>query len=221
MRKMLNFVLLDTFSIRGVFGLKLLAVFAILSITGYTSMGVGGIAFGGIFILSVICTQPFTAGIDGLDRFYTTLSLSRKDVVFGRYFFVLLVIIFVTLLYFAIGIVIPLIMGSGLTFEHLPMMFGVYVVPIFIFSILLPILFKLGFKQARPIVQFLPILIVLAIALLDNTIYNGIEYNIFGLINYFDTLPNIVLPLILIFICIAIFAASLKISLFFYSKREF
>jgi len=221
MKTMLNFLFIDAMSLKAAFGWRMLIVFAVLSITGYTSMGVGGIFYGAVFVISVICIQPFTEGADGLDRFYSTLFLSRKDVVVGRYFFVLVVMALVTMFYFAMGTVLPLVLGTGLTFEHLPMMFGVYLVANLIMSVLLPILFKMGFKKARPLAQLLPLLTILVVALLNISTNEGIESNISEFLGRFDALPNFALPLILTFVCLAIFAASLALSIKFYAKREF
>ncbi|MCL2574985.1 MAG: ABC-2 transporter permease [Defluviitaleaceae bacterium] len=221
MKKTLNFMLLDMQSIKGAFGLKMFIAFAVLTVTGYTSMGVGGIFFGGVFIITQFCTQPFSDGADGLDRFYITLSLSRKQVVFGRYLFVLSFMALATLLYLVVGVVLPLILGSGVTFEHLPMMFVIYFISNFTLSVSLPVLFNLGFKKARPIAQLFPLLTVLAIALFNVGSENGVESNVAGILNYFNTLPSGVLVLFAVLICFIIFTVSLFVSLKLYAKREF
>ena len=220
MKKIINFMLLDALSLKGGFGVKMLVVFVALSVAGYASMGIGGIFFGGVFIMSQFCINPFAQGMDGLDRFYATLSLSRKEVVIGRYFFILVIMFLVTLFYLVVGVILPLILGLGITFEHLPMMLGVYLISNFIISIFLPIFFMSGYKKARPILYLAP-LTVLVIALLDNQINNGIEHSITQFLNDFNTLPSIALTLIAIFVCIIIFAVSLAVSLRLYVKREF
>ena len=200
MKRILNFVLLDVLSVRSGFGFKMLIFFAVLSVVGYVDMGVEGIAFGAVFIIYNICIQPFAAGTNGLDRFYSTLLLSRKSVVIGRYFFVFLTMASIALLYFTIGLIFSIVTNNAITLNHLPVILGVYFVSNLLISISLPLVFKLGYKKAKPLTHFLPLLTIMLILLINNQSTNGIEHIIMQALSRFDGLPSGMLILILFFL---------------------
>ena len=217
MKKIFNFVLMDFVSIKSAFKFRLLVIFVAMSVVGFLSFGTSGISLGGFLILSLLGTHTFSEGQNGLDRFYISLHISRKDVVFGRYVFVFALMVLATFLYLGAGVLLPLALGYELTFQYLPMMFGVFLMSNAIFSISLPLFFKWGYKKARPVVQFLPLVLAMGLAFLLGNFDAEAEADIAYVVSNFAAPSSIG---IVIATSIAIFAVSLMVSLKIYEKRE-
>ncbi|MCL2854042.1 MAG: ABC-2 transporter permease [Defluviitaleaceae bacterium] len=217
MGKVLSFAALDILSLKNGFGIKALVIFATISVGGWFIMGLDGISFGGTFIIPLIATQAFTAGNNGLDRFYVTLSLSRKDVLLGRYTFVSIAMLTIIAFYFAVGGFLMLFTDRVTGLSHLPMLVSVYFLANLITSITLPFLFGLGFKRARPITHFLPLKTILLIMLIERQLANGLVYSV---VQILGSVSGGLVALIVIVTSLMIFGASMLISMALYKKRE-
>ena len=217
MNSLINFIVLDVHSLKNGFGIRMLVAFIVVSVGGFFIMGLDGISLGGAFIIPAIATQTFMVGGDGLDRFYVTLSLSRKDVVVGRYAFVFVATLGIIAAYFFIGVALSFFTDQVTSFSHLPALVSVYFLSSLISSVLLVFLFKLGFKKARPITHFLPILMMLAIMLIERQLGDGLVYNVEQVL---EPVSGASVTLATIGASLLIFAASMCISLHLYKKRD-
>lgn len=217
MIKFFNFVSMDLASSKGGFGLRMIAIFLTFSAAGFLVMGLDGISLGAAFILPAMVTQAFAAGTNGLDRFYSFLSLSRKEVVLGRFFSTLVLFLVAFLFYFLLGLSISWVLLGGLVFNHLLMIFFSYALSNLFISIMLPFLFAMDFKKARPVTHSMPLLTMMALAILERQFPGGIENT---LANVLHNVPNAIIMLGVVALSLLIFAISMLVSIKLYRKRS-
>jgi len=112
--------------------------------------------------MSLLAANPFAADERGrLDTLYSTLPVSRRSVVVGRYLALLAVYAVVAVLATVVAIVVPLVRGEEVDYSVL---LPVNLVSLVIFSVALavqlPFFFSLGFTRARPM-MYLPVAVLI------------------------------------------------------------
>lgn len=215
MSGILKFARLDFITFKNSVGLEKIIILLLVLAAIYFFAGFIFVAGMLPLLLSTLTTQNFAAGDDGLDLFYTSLQLKRKSVVFGRYAFIGTINLIVLLLLF----ILAFLEDSYLE----PMLFLVQISSIIFLTTLIdfinaPILFKLGFKKGRIVVQSLPIVLMLGTFVYLHFSGIGMNINPDDLMNYIQV-PELN-PLIMLGVWITLLAISVLLSLKFYLKRE-
>jgi len=225
-----RFFLLDCITIKPFLKPRNLIIILLLAIIGNVLMGGLGI----VFILPVIINISaylFSAGKDGLDCLYATLSIKRMHVVIGRYLSSMFLTIIFLLAYFILGYAISFILGHEFSLvSFFSIILTVFFIATFFNFINLPALFKLGFKKSKLFVGIFPTVIILGILLMLH-IY-GIDMNYLatpgytidlGQILLFDGFSESRLAIILGAIVFWLLASlsSLLISIKLYNRRSF
>jgi len=224
MNKALSFVRLDFITIKSYLTWKNLLIFGGLAVFMVETTGKGYTAIGILMMLgSLYASYPFAVGEkSNIDALYTTLSIKRSTVVLGRYLFSLVLSV-------CAGAVAYIFAFAALTFlqkEFNATESLMVVVVMFLFvsifqAIQLSIFFKFGYTKAR-LMAYLPLF---AISLLAVVVvqFMGDAVAITQIAKFGEWVAAN--PLIFAGICaiawLAIMAASYKISLSFYRKRDF
>jgi len=164
MRKTLNFILLDLISIKSEIKILLLIPIVLLTILGYRAMGASGIALGFVPFVNTFVAFPFAAGNNGLDTLYSSLSISRYRVVVNRYLFTIVFALAIAILFLIIGITAASVMGDEVNILMFVMVISsVFVMATFMSAVNLPILFRMGFKKAKPFATIFPMFITMGL----------------------------------------------------------
>ena len=232
MGKMGRFLKLDYEAMKGdLSGRKQLLVFGLLAVAIYFVQGSLGLGMVFIPLASTLVFSPFAAGKDGLDPLYIVLSISRRTVVAGRYISVLLATLISSLALFAIGSTASLIRSDDLSIPSL----GLMAIVLFFYNattygLMLPALFKLGFKKARFFTVLVPLAGLFLLLFLSHANYatEG-EHNEIETLNYFTEnlfqgglATSDVVGFLLVFGGWLLFMlASFVLALKFYKKRQF
>jgi len=230
MSDLIKFVRLDFLSIKPDLQLKEIAIYAVMGGVGYIILGIFGIAIGLMPLVTNLAIYPFSAGNNGLDIFYKSLSISRKTIVLGRYLFGVVLALFCIFAMLVIGIVGSVIFQNGTQIDGFAVMLAAlfFVITTMNF-ITLPILFKVGFKKSRMLVMLLPLGIIVAITsafhlldvdyrqFFDNAILEISQNMAVG--GFFTNILTEVL--IMFFVWLAVLLVSAFASLKLYEKREF
>lgn len=156
-----------------------------------------------------------------------SLPLRRRDIVFAKYLSFFPYAILGILSYLFTQAVVS-VTGIPITLEKLSLegIIGVLVAVIGMISIYFPIYFKLGYQRSNIIATFLFLGIFFsAIALIGHGlrgVYNPVTHNILnGAANWLQTQADWQIASYLIALMLIIMAASFRLSLRFYAKREF
>ena len=136
----------------------LLLVVVAAVVTPWPAFAIGTAAIA----MSLLAANPFAADERGrLDTLYSTLPVSRRGVVVGRYLALLAVYVLVAALATVVAIVVPLVRGGEIAFELLaPVNVASFVVFCVAVAVQLPFFFGLGFTRARPM-MYLPIAVLI------------------------------------------------------------
>lgn len=223
MTKLKAFVRLDFMTVKPYFTMKTMLIYAVVAlfltaVSENISSGMGvGMMLGTMFM-----GYPFALGEkSNMDALYATLSVSRKNVVLGRYVFALLLNVCTILFSFGLGMagllatkVFGLTIGVGGTFAVVIALSSLFII---IQSIQLPLYFKLGYSKAKflSIIPFAALMIsYLSILTLQN-ISSGLSSFLTSVMD-----SGMAIPLLFVLLLLIIFV-SYRISLVFYEKREF
>lgn len=175
-----------------------------------------------MMFLMVIMSYPFSIGDkNGLDTLYGTLPLNKKNIVAGRYLFVLMleiIFVFLALLCsFALSVVCNL---EFILSQELLVLCLCSVVFSIVVAIQYPIYFKLGYNKAK-FIALIPLLAVFLIVIQLPMLVKLFNLN-FSLEVLFANIAEKPLLMCLIFVATGLFvlAISCKISQKFYIKRD-
>jgi len=198
----------------------------LIAIMGYISLGIGGITMGLLPLVTLLATYPFAAGNNGLDYLYATLGLTRRFVVTGRYFFALFMGILVMVIFFIIGMATATILGDAINVVDLvKILLMTFLITLLTIALNLPLLFKMGFKNAKSFATMFPLVLILVLMFAMHIFGDGLPNFIENLSQDIGgfAISNAVNPIIIavIIIWILLMACSYKLSLFFYSRRDF
>lgn len=180
----------------------------------------------GLMLAVMFLSHPFAIGEkNNLDALYTTLSLDRKTVVAGRYFFLLVLNMCAFLAVFALTAITMFVKGEAPLGEILSEMLAVATVVVamsFVVQALqLPLYFKLGYEKGK-IVSLIPLFVMfgalIGFNLLTTYFESDFTQHITQLVQLMNTPVFIVLAGLSV---IAVVFVSYKLSVAFYKKREF
>ncbi|MCL2164526.1 MAG: ABC-2 transporter permease [Oscillospiraceae bacterium] len=224
MNKTLSFVRLDFITVKPYLTLKNLIIFVgaavFMILTNYGASSSIGIL---MVLAALYASYPFALGEkSNIDVLYATLSIKRKIVVLGRYLFALTLDISSGLFAYIISFVLLTALQRNFnSIETLVTVFVLFLLFSIIQAIQLPIYFKLGYMKAK-LLAYLPFFALpLVIMLFSNFSkdFFAIEW-VVGLLEWFAA--NLaVTALVGVVVWLVIMALSYRVSLSFYSKRDF
>lgn len=175
---------LDFLTIRQYLTYKQLGLYAVIIVILSFAMGSTTACIGILMIYGLFYTAyPFAIGEKTrADLFYASLPLERRNLVFGRYLFVLSINLFTAALNLVLCFIISLFQGEFSLGETLSAIGGCFYLFTLVEAFQFPFYFKLGYTKAK-LFAFLPLMMapVLVIALFklfpqpifaDITIYN-------------------------------------------------
>jgi len=233
MNKIFRFLRLELLAVKPDLRLRNIIVVTVFMVVGYIVLGPSGIIMGLLPFTTSISTYAFSAGNDGLDELYVSLSISRRQIVFGRYAFILLVNICGVLVLLFIGLASSIVMGDETSFAGLSLLaIGFFLLCTFSDFLSAPILFKLGFKKARMFSSLLPMALFFAVLIIGHFMSGDITLdqemvttllNDFGyeLLNINTLIENIGSMLLMLASWFAVLVVSFLLSLKFYQTRDF
>ena len=224
MSKAISFVKLDFITVKPYMTLKNLAILVIaMAVMASTDGGTASTA-GFIMVLGALyVSYPFAvAEKNDLDALYCTLSLSRKQVVRGRYLFALAIDLLFALLAVILSAAVSLVMGVET--DILQLLIAVLVMLLIyglVQAIQLPIFFKMGYTKAKffsylPFVGW-PAAVMLFAAVADK---GDITAWLYSILRWIEANPAITVLLALALWAAAVFV-SFGLSLKFYRNRDF
>jgi len=225
MTKLVRFMIMDLVSMKSEIKPKNLISAGAIAILGYISMGASGITIGLLPLVTLLATYPFASGNNGLDHLYAALGITRKSVVAGRYMFALAVGVLVAIIFFVMGISAAAVMGDAISVS----VFAIVLIVAFtltsvVVAINLPILFKLGFRDAKSFTMLFPPLLMVGLLLAMRMVAGGSHYFMANLsydLSGFDFSANFVPIVVIAVVWVVLMACSFMLSLKFYSKRDF
>jgi len=224
MSRVLSFVRLDFITVKPYLTLKnlfiLLLVVTVLSINKTSSGFLIGMIMAFAFMYS---SYPFAVGEqNGIDQLYITLPMSKRNIVLGRYGFVLAIDVMsgaaAFVLLFASQNILQRAFSVQETLLTILVLFFVYT---FFQAIQLPVYFKLGYARAKFLV-YLPIAIIPLAAVAIGSRFSDayLELLAENVLAWFFDNPFFA-TVIVVIIWIAIMSVSYSISFNSYKKREF
>lgn len=218
MNKIMNMVHLDLISLKPNFKIGMVIFLLVLMIPAYLDMGSLGIALVVLMFSEMVgASDVFSAGRGGLDSLYASLFVERKTVVIARYLFSTLTSFVATVIAILIGLAVSLMSSNYFNMSEFLILCSANLLVMFVMSsINLPILFKLGFKNARTISMILPM---------------ALPFVAFMLVNVQDMEPEYLMAqvsenlqqeiILAILICVVVKVVSCLLSIKFYTEREF
>ena len=222
MSKIISFVKLDFMTIKAYLNAKQLSVLlTTVALVSFTEVNASGIIMTFAFMGSL---YPFIIGEkNNLDQLYCTLPMNKRNIVLGRYAFVLAFDVIALLVSTILSIALPIILQKPIHLqEQLLVNLILFLLVVFLQAIQLPIYFKLGYAKAKFMAN-LPFLLFLLAVILSSTFLGTLHPMVDLFINVFLWISmHQLLTFILVTIvwAVALFA-SYKISLRFYQKRGF
>ena len=224
MNKLLAFIRLDFITIKPYLTIKNLFILLLVIIALSINNTVGGILIGIVMMFALLyAAYPFAVGEkNGIDQLYSTLPVSRRSIVLGRYGFVvalvavggiascILLFIWQTVLQRAFNLQEALLTTLAL--------FAIYT---FFQAIQLPIYFKLGYAKAKflaylPFALFPLTTIAIGSRFTDADWIGLLETVVIWIVNH-----QLFAVVIGVVSWLAMMAISCLLSLRFYKKREF
>ena len=227
MNKLSAFVKLDFITIKPYFTAKYILVYvAVAVLTTTISKNTATGIFVGMMLGTMAASYPFSIGEkSNMDALYATLSLSRKNVVLGRYLFMLafnICTVIFSLATSSAGLFISKLANMQISaYEGFIVIMLILIVYCIVFqSIQLPIFFKLGYAKAK-FFRMLPAIIIMISFYALNMAYTSIGAA--GADNLFAAAAdNIgVISAVVALLMVLIVFVSIKLSFVFYNKREF
>lgn len=152
MHKALSFVKLDFITVKPYLTVKNLIIFSAVALMMIISSGTSATAIGMTMVFGALyVSYPFAVGEkNGIDSLYTTLSLARNTVVFGRYLFALIVDLCAGLVALLLSFAILMVMQKEFSLrESLIVTLVVFIIFSIIQALQLPLYFKLGYAKAK------------------------------------------------------------------------
>jgi hypothetical protein len=226
-KKSLLLVRLDLYTIKPYLTLKNLGIYiGVAFIVSYSSTGAGALIGMMMGFALMYTSYPFVVGEkSGMDILYAMLSVKRKSVVLGRYLFAFAFIVCVGV--FAVFFSYVLLTARQVSFNAVDS-FTTLLVLFLLFSVIsavqLPIFFRYGYTKAK-FLAYLPfVMLPLIITFSSDVIGSAANFAIVAqVIAFFQWLAANALRAALLAAAawLAIMAASYKISLAGYSKRDF
>jgi hypothetical protein len=219
MAKVGSFFNLDWRTVKPYLGVRLLVIeLGVFIWIGVMTKSATNILGAGCMLPYLVGSYPFAIGeASNLDALYATLGLKRRDVVTGRYAFVMGLDLVGMAIAFAISYLVATVLGWKIELTDMLIVTGIMFAGIVLIQALqMPLYFKVGYRKAS-IMAYLPLFIVIgtvvALAsfmpdfftqtLLDVVAHKGVA-----------AIVGVATFLVIVFV-------SYRVALMFYSKREF
>ena len=224
MSKVLSFVKLDFITVKPYLTVKNLLILLVVVVALSINNTAGGVLIGIIMAFALMYSSyPFAVGEKScIDQLYSTLPMNKRNIVLGRYGFVLALDVMsgvaAGLFLFAWQTALQRTFSWQETLLTILVLFVVYT---FFQAIQLPIYFKLGYAKAK-FLAYMPIAIFPLVAVAVGSRFSDVDW--VGLVEnallWFS--DNQLLAIAVSVIAwMAIMFISYRISLSFYKKREF
>lgn len=223
MKKITSFVKLDLLSIKPYITLKNLVIF--LGIALITSFGnetqTHSIALIMTFTM-LYATYPFAVGDqNGIDSLYTILGISKKEVIQGRYAFLLVMnvvgILFGIVAYFLLSLIFK-------TSIDLVQVLVISLISTLLLSInqfiLYPVFFKHGYIKSKSF-TFLPLMLIALVIVLGAQFFKGQSLAWMNQAFFFFERHQALTFFGVLTVWLAVLLISYKISCAYYVQREF
>ena len=219
MKKMLSFAILDYKTVKEYFSGKnlliLLAIGIFLGVSTDSSILIGLVVMYGI----MYSVYPFMISEQsGIDTLYSTLSIDRKTVVFGRYLFGLSLTYSMGIIATILNFILSVFLNRSFS---LSASLTVLAICLAVFGLLqafqVPIYFKLSYAKAK-FAAYLPLL---AFPLATYLTTFAISEEQMQTLTTFIANNSALLITLAIIIYIVIYAVSIVLSVQFYKKRDF
>ena len=224
MNKVLSFVKLDFITVKPYLTVKNLLILLVIVVALSINNTAGGVLIGIIMAFALMYSSyPFAVGEKScIDQLYSTLPMNKRNIVLGRYGFVISLDIMsgavACLILFACQTALQRAFSWPETLLTILVLFVIYT---FSQAIQLPIYFKLGYTKAK-FLAYLPIAVFPLVAVAVGSRFSEVDWvglveNVLAWIsaNQFFAVA------ISVIVWTAIMFASYSISLSFYKKREF
>lgn len=217
-----KFLTLDFISIKPYITIKNIIIYIMIGlIVSVSSKNYLGIISMLIIFTSLYAAYPFAIGEqEGLNNLYAILKLSRKDIVQGRYAFLILLnisgLILSLLVFLLLSFILSLPIQSG---EMLSV--GIITTLIINLNYLIqyPILFKNGYMKSAYFI-FLPMMIIVAVSVGAFYLFEETLLKVFENIALFIDANLVVSILVAILIWISLITISYRKSLKIYESRN-
>ena len=219
MKNLLSFVKLDFMTIKAYMTIKNLIIIILISMwLSYTNTSIMTVIVVMMMFAFTYSTYPFMVGEkNGIDALYSTLPITRKNVVVGRYIFILSIDISALLISCSLSCLIQTVLRRELDIkEHIMSALLILAAYILCQLIQAPIYFKVGYSKAK-FIGLLPIIGFYAIVLSFNFLFKNQVTSLMEIITANQGLMTVLLVvLIAVLMCL-----SYKLSMRFYKKRNF
>ena len=227
MNKVMSFVRLDFITIKPYLTVKNLLIFiAVALIMIFTNnSAIGAIAMLMVFA-AMFSAYPFVIGEkSNIDVLYTTLSIKRKTVVFGRYLFALTLDLAAGLFAAMFSFVILTATQKDFDFDgSLVTVLVLFLLFSAIQAVQLPIYFKLGYAKAK-FLAYLPFFVFPLLILVVSNAFGSL-FSLERIGEFLSSLlpennPAATLIPAVGAVWLAVILVSCKVSVSFYQKRDF
>ncbi|MCC0764257.1 ABC-2 transporter permease [Clostridioides sp. ES-S-0006-03] len=210
----IKFTKLDIFTMKSYFNMNLvlLAVIMLFSYMGSSTLTLYITCswFVALMISNIFAIEEK----NNLSRLYATLSIKLKDIVFGRYIFILLNFVFTVFLITVLSIIVLFLKSEPIDIQEIILGISTsFLIFSAIVGVQIPIFFKMGYLKAR-FWSLIPYIIVLTLVLMTSLI-DKISFVIDFIIGNQGIFS--ILELISSFIILVV---SYKISFLLYKSRR-
>ena len=224
MNKAISFVRLDFITIKPYLTVKNLCLFAgvalILLVVNNSASGAIGLLMS---FAALFSSYPFAIGEkSNIDVLYTTLSIERNTVVLGRYLFSLILDLFAGLFTFFFSFAVLTILQKDFgVMEALVTILALFFVFSVIQALQLPIYFKLNYTKAK-FIAYMPFIVLPLAVMVGSNFFDGV-FSLDQIAGLFASIAANPLTAVLLYLAIwfGIMAASYRVSVALYQKREF
>ena len=225
MNNITSVIRLDFLTVKQYLTWKNLLIFIIVGGVLTASSGTGSVGMGILIVLGTIYgSYPFIIGEKhGIDALFISLAIKRNEVVLGRYCYAWICNLTAACFALVLAFVISLVMRTGFNLtENLLVIAFMFVGFTIIQAFQLPVFFKLRYSQEK-LLNYLPLVVfpVLMGILVGMSFYDSEPSR--AIVNFFSWFSkNLILSVVMIVILwIVIMFVSYRLSLKFYSWREF
>jgi hypothetical protein len=226
MNKIISFVRLDFITIKPYFTVKNILIYAVLALFLTTvSVNIASAIGVGMMFATMLMSYPFAIGEkSNVDALYAILSIDRKTVVLGRYFFVLSINLCAIIFSFLLVSVSLLAAWMTNSWNGVDEAFLIMILLAAVFFILqaiqLPFYFKFGNTKAR-FLSVVPFIAIMAIYFAFSSVGSNSGFSNSVTDFFTNTLSGVGIAALAVLIFLLLIFASYRLSLSFYSKREF
>ena len=224
MSKALSFVRLDFITVKPYITTKNLLIL-LVAVVALSFNNTGSVVLIGIIMAFALMysSYPFAIGEkNGIDQLYSTLPMSKRSVVLGRYGFVLAFDVMSGVAACIFSFALQTILRQTFSlYETLLTVLLLFVIYTFFQAIQLPIYFKLGYAKAK-FLAYMPIAVFPLVAVAVGSRFSKVDW--VGLVDsmlLWVSYNKLLAIAIITIIWITIMFVSYNISFGFYKKREF